>query len=81
MTRKRVERTEAGESFVPSWGSWSDWLVPWSFGPELDFYAMHPGWADTPGVETSLPRAGRVMRPQSLALTQRSPVNMNPSTR
>jgi len=26
-------------------------------------HAMHPGWADTPGVETSLPRFYRVTRP------------------
>ena len=24
---------------------------------------MHPGWADTPGVEASLPRFHRIMRP------------------
>lgn len=27
------------------------------------FHAMHPGWADTPGVEASLPQFRRVMRP------------------
>lgn len=27
------------------------------------FHAMHPGWADTPGVRSSLPRFHRVMRP------------------
>lgn len=27
------------------------------------FHAMHPGWADTPGVRTSLPRFHRVTRP------------------
>jgi dehydrogenase/reductase SDR family member 12 len=26
-------------------------------------HAMHPGWADTPGVETSLPRFYRLTRP------------------
>ena len=26
-------------------------------------HAMHPGWADTPGVQTSLPAFHRVMRP------------------
>jgi NAD(P)-dependent dehydrogenase (short-subunit alcohol dehydrogenase family) len=26
-------------------------------------HAMHPGWAETPGVETSLPRFHKVMRP------------------
>ena len=26
-------------------------------------HAMHPGWADTPGVETSLPRFYRVTKP------------------
>ena len=29
----------------------------------VTFYCMHPGWADTPAVETSLPRFHRVMRP------------------
>lgn len=29
----------------------------------VDFQAMHPGWADTPGVETSLPTFRKVMRP------------------
>jgi dehydrogenase/reductase SDR family protein 12 len=27
------------------------------------FHAMHPGWADTPGVQTALPRFRAVMRP------------------
>ena len=27
------------------------------------FHALHPGWADTPGVEASLPQFRRVMRP------------------
>lgn len=30
--------------------------------PELDFHAMHPGWADTPGVRGSLPRFHRITR-------------------
>ena len=29
----------------------------------VSFHSMHPGWADTPGVETSLPTFRRVMRP------------------
>lgn len=29
----------------------------------IHFHAMHPGWADTPGVRASLPRFRRVMRP------------------
>jgi dehydrogenase/reductase SDR family member 12 len=29
----------------------------------VSFYCMHPGWADTPAVRTSLPRFHRVMRP------------------
>ena len=32
-------------------------------GRGIHFHAMHPGWADTPGVQTSLPRFRRVMRP------------------
>ncbi len=31
--------------------------------PSLSVVATHPGWADTPGVQTSLPRFRRVMRP------------------
>jgi NAD(P)-dependent dehydrogenase (short-subunit alcohol dehydrogenase family) len=31
--------------------------------PSLCVYATHPGWADTPGVQTSLPRFRAVMRP------------------
>jgi dehydrogenase/reductase SDR family member 12 len=27
------------------------------------FHAMHPGWADTPGIAAALPRFRRVMRP------------------
>jgi NAD(P)-dependent dehydrogenase (short-subunit alcohol dehydrogenase family) len=27
------------------------------------FHALHPGWADTPGVEASLPQFRRLMRP------------------
>ena len=29
----------------------------------IAFHAMHPGWVDTPGLRTSLPRFRRVMRP------------------
>ena len=32
-------------------------------GAGIHFHAMHPGWADTPGVQASLPRFRRVMRP------------------
>jgi dehydrogenase/reductase SDR family member 12 len=32
-------------------------------GCGIVFHAMHPGWADTPGVQTSLPAFRRVMRP------------------
>ncbi len=38
----------------------------WSGQPEGDgiwFHAMHPGWADTPGVRVALPRFHAVMRP------------------
>ena len=31
--------------------------------PDVAFHVMHPGWADTPGVETSLPRFHRLMGP------------------
>ena len=31
--------------------------------PATRFHAMHPGWADTPGVAASLPMFGRVLRP------------------
>lgn len=31
--------------------------------PSVQFHAMHPGWSDTPGVETSLPTFRKVMRP------------------
>ncbi|MHA7834255.1 MAG: SDR family oxidoreductase, partial [Algiphilus sp.] len=31
--------------------------------PHLAVHAMHPGWADTPGVRRSLPAFHRVMRP------------------
>lgn len=29
----------------------------------IAFYAMHPGWVDTPGVQRSLPRFRRLLRP------------------
>ncbi|MEO8091093.1 MAG: SDR family NAD(P)-dependent oxidoreductase [bacterium] len=32
-------------------------------GDGVRFHSMHPGWADTPGVEDSLPRFHRVMSP------------------
>ncbi len=32
-------------------------------GSGIGVHAMHPGWADTPGVQTSLPRFRSVMRP------------------
>ena len=31
--------------------------------PDVAFHAMHPGWADTPGVTTSLPRFARMAGP------------------
>ena len=30
---------------------------------QIAFHAMHPGWVDTPGLRTSLPRFRRLMRP------------------
>ena len=38
---------------------WADRADP----GEVVFHAMHPGWADTPGVEASLPRFRRVVGP------------------
>ena len=32
-------------------------------GTPVESYAMHPGWAETPGVSSSLPRFDRLMRP------------------
>jgi len=32
-------------------------------GSGIGFHSMHPGWADTPGVRTSLPRFRKVMGP------------------
>ena len=32
-------------------------------GSGVSVHSMHPGWVDTPGVETSLPRFHRLMRP------------------
>ena len=32
-------------------------------GTGVAFHAMHPGWADTPGIAAALPRFRRVMRP------------------
>ena len=36
--------------------------APWRWRP-VAFHAMHPGWADTPGVRASLPRFHSIMRP------------------
>jgi dehydrogenase/reductase SDR family protein 12 len=38
------------------------WAARWA-GRGVVSHAMHPGWADTPGVETSLPRFHALMRP------------------
>lgn len=38
---------------------WAERVAP----DEVVFHAMHPGWADTPGVADSLPTFGRVMGP------------------
>jgi dehydrogenase/reductase SDR family protein 12 len=32
-------------------------------GSGVSVHAMHPGWADTPGIQTSLPRFRKLMRP------------------
>ncbi len=34
-----------------------------TWAPEIVMHAMHPGWVDTPGVEASLPRFGKIMGP------------------
>jgi NAD(P)-dependent dehydrogenase (short-subunit alcohol dehydrogenase family) len=31
--------------------------------PQIHFHAMHPGWADTPGVQTALPAFRRLTKP------------------
>jgi dehydrogenase/reductase SDR family member 12 len=36
----------------------------------ITFAAMHPGWVDTPGLEDSLPRFYRLMKPQLRAIEQ-----------
>ncbi|MCA9973772.1 MAG: SDR family NAD(P)-dependent oxidoreductase, partial [Anaerolineales bacterium] len=38
------------------------WATAWR-GTGIAVHAVHPGWADTPGVQTSLPRFARLMRP------------------
>ncbi len=38
---------------------WADRVEP----TEVVFHALHPGWADTPGVESSLPRFHKVLGP------------------
>ena len=38
---------------------WAGWFP----ADRIAFHAMHPGWADTPGLRASLPRFRRVMRP------------------
>ena len=39
--------------------AWAEWFP----ADRISFHAMHPGWVDTPGLRTSLPRFRRVMRP------------------
>ena len=38
---------------------WADRIDP----GEIVFHALHPGWADTPGVEASLPTFRRIVGP------------------
>ena len=38
---------------------WAERIPP----TKVVFHAMHPGWADTPGVESSLPRFHRLLGP------------------
>ena len=38
-------------------------LVRHEAGQGISFFAMHPGWADTPGIHEALPRFSRVMQP------------------
>ncbi|HSD22912.1 MAG TPA: SDR family NAD(P)-dependent oxidoreductase [Solirubrobacterales bacterium] len=40
-------------------GIWADRFE----ADRIAFHAMHPGWVDTPGLRTSLPRFRRLMRP------------------
>jgi dehydrogenase/reductase SDR family protein 12 len=39
------------------------WAVREPEASHVTFHSMHPGWADTPGVETSLPRFHKVVGP------------------
>jgi dehydrogenase/reductase SDR family member 12 len=39
-------------------------------GTGITFVAMHPGWVDTPGLEESLPRFYRLMKPQLRTIEQ-----------
>ena len=39
-------------------------------GPTISFHAMHPGWADTPGVAESLPRFRALTKPFLRDVTQ-----------
>lgn len=39
-------------------------------GSGIRFVAMHPGWVDTPGLEESLPRFYRLMKPQLRRIEQ-----------
>lgn len=45
---------------------WSNRVTP----KEVVFHALHPGWADTPGVAESLPRFRRIMGPLLRTPTQ-----------
>ncbi|WP_354700441.1 FabG-like 3-oxoacyl-(acyl-carrier-protein) reductase [Paraconexibacter sp. AEG42_29] len=50
-------RTKRGQVVLTEW--WADQLR----GTGVTVHAMHPGWADTPGVETSLPRFHSLLKP------------------
>lgn len=50
-------RTKRGQVILTE--HWAEVLA----GSGVTVHAMHPGWADTPGVETSLPRFHRLTKP------------------
>jgi len=54
---KAYARTKRGQVILTE--LWAEALAPWG----IVVHAMHPGWADTPGVSTSLPRFYKLTKP------------------
>ena len=60
---KAVERIEVGDKEPKAVGEELVTHLGPRWAPDVLMHAMHPGWVDTPGVESGLPLFGKITGP------------------